>query len=164
MRITDIKEKKQEEVEIPNRLVSFFKDILPDILNKEEYTQIAEGDLIQCDYAYGGPIENYSDIYSFTYFRTYSAARLRALEFSVDQLEDICEGKIKTTTLWACTQENCQSKFVKKDTTCFYHDYFDDGEPYPGQLSSEEIEKLQRQKLEMLKKWRKEHQESENIE
>ena len=128
MRIKKVNEKKLEKVEIPSRLRKFFGWVSEALALKEECTQIPSDDLIQDDYTYGGLIHEGGKEYSFTYFPTEGNKNIWEFQLSAEQIGQIAEGKLTTLDLWACTQEDCQSKFQNSSDTCFYHDYYDDDE------------------------------------
>jgi len=158
MRILDIKDKKLEEVVLPQDLVGWFGLVYKGILRKDEPTQIESDDCIQYgedNFAFGGLIDKKRKLFMFTYFPVGSLQSKGrwTFELTENQIGDIAQGKLKSLRLWACQQDGCQVKSDKQSRTCFYHDYEDDGKPSPNHLTKEDFDRQQAEKLDLLRKW-----------
>jgi len=123
MRVKRVKRKIKQRVSIPKDLGEFLKHVYELILKKDESTTIPSDDLIQDDFIYGGLIEEGGVEYGFTYFPGEGTRNKWELIFTVGQLEDVREGRLKYLDLWGCKSKKCQCKFHSKDETCFYCDY-----------------------------------------
>lgn len=157
-----IKDKKLEEMVLPQDLVAWFGLVYKGILRKDESTQIESNDCIQYgedNFAFGGLIDKKRKLFMFTYFPVGSLQNKGkwTFELTEDQIRNIAQGKLKSLRLWACQQDGCQMKSDKQSHICFYHDYIDDGKPSPSKLTNEDLETLQKQKQALLKKWIEEH-------
>lgn len=163
MRIANVKEKKLEEVVLPQDLIDWFGLVYRGINRKDEGTQIESDDCIQYgedNFAYGGLIDKKKRLFMFTYFPVGSLQNKGSWTFELteNQINDIAQGKLTTLMLWACQHKGCQIKSDKQDRACFYHDYEDDGKPNPHQLTKEDFDRLHNEKFDLLKKWKEEHQ------
>ena len=145
MIVKKIHEKKLETVSLPAKLVYFLRETYQSILRKEEATLIESDDLLQDTFVYGGLLKQGEDSYRFVYFPgDFGIKNKWVFTLNTSELKSIAEGNTTTLDLWACAQEDCQSKFMDKTETCSYHDYLEDGKPHPGQLSPEETERIEK--------------------
>jgi hypothetical protein len=153
MRTKKVYDKKLETVSLPPKLVNFLKKTYQSILNKEEATLLESDDLLQDSFVYGGLLKQGGNEYSFVYFPDVSGIKNKwEFKLTTQDLKSIADETTTTLDLWACTQDNCQSKFMNNEDTCFYHDYFDDGKPYPNQKSPEEIAQIEKETQELMDK------------
>lgn len=131
------KQKIQQQVQVPKRLVELMRYAHRLIIDEDDSATISSDDLIQItdDWVkdpgrpggfsgYGGLIEEGGSQFAFTYFADGTQKRREwELEFSREQVADIASGKIVELGLWACASPNCGCKFQSPDGTCFDCDY-----------------------------------------
>ena len=128
MRTLQQKPKVLTQVEIPPDLRAFLKEVADLIEVGDELTTIESGDLLQCDYAYGGLCEEGTDEYGFTYFPRKGRKTTWDFVLSAAQISEVAADNITTLELWACTDDNCGSMFPNSSWSCSC-DYVDDDPP-----------------------------------
>ena len=126
MRLERPKAKKLTQIEVPANLRQFLEEVAGLIEARDEATLIESDDLLQCEYVYGGLIDEGEPIYGFTYFPRKGVRTKWELEFSAQQIGEIADGRIDKLELWACEDNSCGSMFSSANYLCFDCDYFDD--------------------------------------
>ncbi len=128
MRTAQPKPKKLTQVDVPADLRVFFEEVAHLIEVHDEAAFIESDDLLQCECAYGGLIEDETDEYGFTYFPRKGVKTKWELLLSASQIRDVADGSITKLELWACSDENCGSMFSSANERCSNCDYVDDEE------------------------------------
>jgi hypothetical protein len=137
MRTAQPKPKKLTHVDVPPDLRGFLKEVAHLIETHDEAAFIESDDLLQCEYAYGGLIEDETDEYGFSYFPRKGVRPRWELLFSASQIRDVADGTITKLELWACSDENCGSMFSSANERCGYCDYVDDEEKQPRKTAEQ---------------------------
>lgn len=133
MRTAQPKPKKLTAAEVPADLREFFQEVAHLIDTGDEAALIESDDLLQCDRAYGGLIDEEDDIYAFTYFPREGVKTKWIFDLSAEQIRAIADEDVLTLELWACEDGNCGSMFQDANETCFYCDYVvDEVRPLPS--------------------------------
>ncbi|MEW6212117.1 MAG: hypothetical protein AB1631_27420 [Acidobacteriota bacterium] len=96
------------------------------ILAGDESATIPSDDLLQCESACGGLIEEGGCKYSFTYFPEEGIRHKWYFSFDITDIERIADGATTELSMWACADPQCHSKFMDRNDTCFYCDYIDE--------------------------------------
>jgi len=126
MRRKVIKTKSKQIVTIPDNLLEFFYDV-HELIEAEDKSALMESDdLIQCEKAYGGLLEEGGIRYGFTYFPEKGTRQKWELELDVVDIANISEGSKSDLVLWGCLESNCRCLFSDPNDTCFYCDYIDE--------------------------------------
>jgi hypothetical protein len=111
---------------IPADLVEFLRDVDRQIADGEQSAFIESDDLLQCECAYGGLVEEGGTDYGFTYFPDIEGTRNTwELILSRDMIRRIGHGSQSQLELWACPDPSCRCRFADPAETCFYCDYED---------------------------------------
>lgn len=140
MRVLNKKPKLQVAEEIPRELREFLIQVRELILEGSEEATVESDDLIQCERAYGGLIEEGGSEYGFTYFPGGGVEHSWEMTLSVSQIHRITAGSIQSLDFWKCESESCSSRFASSCESCFDCDYMEI-EPYlPAQSISEKME------------------------
>ncbi len=126
MRKEKVIPKNREIVVLPERLVSFLKDVNQMIVLEDESASIESDDLMQCEYAYGGLDEDGGNSYSFTYFPENGIRRKWSLTLNALDIQMIAQDEKDTIVMWACSDPSCGTKSMDPKETCFYCDYVDE--------------------------------------
>ena len=127
MRLEKPNPKKLTQVEVPADLRQFLEEVADLIEARDESTLIESDDLLQCEFAYGGLIEEGAPVYGFTYFPRKAVSRKTwELEFSAHEISEIADRSIDKLELWACEDESCGSMFSSANYLCSDCDYVDD--------------------------------------
>ncbi len=126
MRERSPRPKIQETVVIPRELKSFLADVHMLIVEGDESTTIESDDLLQCERACGGLLEEGRDVYGFTFFTDPEGVRNKwEIVLSKADIEKVANATLTEFSLWACQDAACGCKFSSEDETCFYCDYVD---------------------------------------
>lgn len=128
MRTAQPKPKKLTQLDVPEDLRVFLEEVAHLIEIHDDAAFIESDDLLQCECAYGGLIEETTDQYGFTYFPRKGVRTTWELLFSASQIREVADGSITKLELWACTDENCGSMFSSADYNCTTCDYDDEEE------------------------------------
>ena len=113
------------ETELPNNLIAYFVDVAALINEGAEETTIESDDLIQCEYAYGGLVEEGQDLFSFRYFPGPGIENKWDFDLTKAQIQMIASGQLNSIPLWKCGVANCNTRAMDQSDLCFYHDYED---------------------------------------
>jgi hypothetical protein len=122
MRVEQKKPKVRETVTIPKDFAEFMTSVLASIENKEEVAVLPSDDLIQCDFACGGMVEEGGNIYEFTYFPEDIKPKWEVV-LTTDEIQQIADGSKTSWELWACSDNACGCKFWDSEGSCFYCDW-----------------------------------------
>ena len=125
MRREEIQPKSKQSVVLPSDLVEFLGYVRKMIEAKDELATIESDDLLQCERAYGGLIEEGGTQYGFTYFPEEETRYKWELELDITEITNIADGSKTDLVLWGCHNPNCRCMFSDPDDTCFYCDYAD---------------------------------------
>ena len=125
MRVERPRPKTREEVPIPKRLRDFFAAVHRLIEAGAEEGRVESDDLLQCEFAYGGLIEEGGARYGFTYFPGAGRRDKWELDLGSGDLASIADGATTTLTLWACGSP-CGCRFSDSKDLCLYCDYVDE--------------------------------------
>jgi hypothetical protein len=123
MRIFKPKAKIEKTIEIPDNLKEFFQYVHHEICELAEETQIEPDDLLQCEFAYGGLINEETREFGFTYFPGKGIENKWEIVLNATEISEICNNEKKHLKLWECVNSKCESLFQTKDENCFYCDY-----------------------------------------
>lgn len=118
--------KNREIVVLPENLVSFLKDVNEMIESHDELATIASDDLMQCEYACGGLVEEGGNSYSFTYFPEEDIRDKWYLMLNASDIQMIARDEKDTIVMWACSDPSCHSKSMDPNERCFYCDYVEE--------------------------------------
>ncbi len=126
MRRKQKQDKLKQVVAIPADLFEFICHVHEMIETNDESAFIESDDLIQCEVAYSGLIEQGGIRYGFTYFPKQGIRQKWEFELDIVDIANISEEVTTTLVLWGCKDANCCSMFSDPEDTCFYCDYIDD--------------------------------------
>jgi hypothetical protein len=126
MRILKQQAKRRKVVRIPSELVNFLCEVDEKIKSKSEETTVESDDLLQADCAYGGLIDEGSNMFGFTFFPSEDSETTWEIVLSSEEIEAISHNQIKELSLWECTSDNCESLFPGSDYSCFTCDYVEE--------------------------------------
>jgi hypothetical protein len=126
MRTENVKPKVPVIQAIPQNLHQFLSEVHELILARDESATIPSDDLIQCEFAYGGLIDDGGHAYSFSYFPGRQNTLTWNFSLTTSDIADIAAGRKKVLNLWRCQNQSCSSHFDSPDQTCFDCDYADD--------------------------------------
>jgi len=126
MRKEKVIPKNREIVVLPERLVSFLKDVNQRIGSHDESASIESDDLMQCEYAYGGLDEEGGNSYSFTYFPETGIRHKWYLTLNASDIQMIAQDEKDTIVMWACSDPSCHTKSMDPNERCFYCDYVEE--------------------------------------
>ena len=97
------------------------------IRNGDQAASIESDDLLQCECAYGGLLEEGTDRFAFTYFPGPGIENKWELELRTIEIEYIADGATEALDLWRCPAPGCNCRFTNRDDTCFLHDWVENG-------------------------------------
>ena len=127
MRLERPNPKKLTQIEVPADLRQFFEEVATLIEAGDEATTIESDDLLQCEFAYGGLIDEEAPVYGFTYYPLKGVRATKwELEFSAQEIGQIADGSIDKLELWACEDKSCGSMFSSANYRCFDCGYVDE--------------------------------------
>lgn len=119
-------QKDFEKVLIPADLLAFLKEMHRMIVAGEEEATIESDDLIQCETAYAGLIEEGRSEFGITYFPNHTSKGIRdkwELVLNKEEIANIADGLSNSLQLWSFRSEECGCRFTVADETCFYCDW-----------------------------------------
>ena len=123
MRVERPKAKRRERVAIPLDLREFLTHVQRLMEAGDEAATRVSDDLLQCECAYGGLLEEGGCQFDFTYFPESGVRHKWLLVLDRSEVEDIASGQMTELEMWACADPACHSKFRDPKETCFYCDY-----------------------------------------
>lgn len=129
MRIEQRQPKIQEDVKIPDNLVSFFAEVQREIDAEDEVTTIESDDLMQYeefDFAYGGLNDAETGEFTFRYFTDNENGSTWDLSLTKQEIGKIAEGELKQLTVWGCQNPLCGCKFSDEEGSCSNCDWVEE--------------------------------------
>lgn len=117
--------KELRAVAIPAELSAFLVEVSRLIEAHNELASTESDDLLQCERAYGGLLQEGGDRYGFTYFSQPGIRHKWIFELSASEIAEVASGRRETLNLWFCRSPECRSGFRDEEESCFYCDYVD---------------------------------------
>ncbi len=122
MRTLRLQQKIESAFIIPDDLASFLQHVSRLILEEDERAVLPSDDLLQCECAYGGLMED-SGNYGFSYFPEEGIRVKWEVILDKQQIEKIGNRDQKELVLWKCKDPGCGCAFSDEKESCFYCDY-----------------------------------------
>ncbi|PHS03054.1 MAG: hypothetical protein COA78_19195 [Blastopirellula sp.] len=126
MRRQEKQPKSKQAIALPSDLFDFMCYVHEMIETKDESATIESDDLLQCERAYAGLIEEGGVQYGFSYFPEKGIRHIWEFDLDVVDIANITEGSKTNLILWGCQDSNCRCMFSDPDDSCFHCDYVDD--------------------------------------
>lgn len=125
MRTLRLLPKVKVSLRIPEEFALFMAEVHQLILVGDECAVYESDDLLQCESAYGGLLEEGGSKYGFTYFPEEGVRVKWEVLLEKEDIERVAKGELKALELWQCKDPACRCAFHDESGSCFYCDWVD---------------------------------------
>ncbi|MCU0713260.1 MAG: hypothetical protein MUC43_14460 [Pirellula sp.] len=121
------KGKSMEQISepVPPALRLFLQEVAEQIRVGSPSTKIPSDDLLQCDVAYGGLLDQGGTRYGFAYFHSADRRPSWYLMLESDQIQKIADGIATELLLWKCDLKRCPTRSTMPDFQCSYCEFWE---------------------------------------